>query len=67
MVIKPQPFELLSVQLPAYLPYLFSNFWAFSISGDELAFYIMLASKNSRSIEGRQEMRNGASAYISSW
>jgi hypothetical protein len=41
---------------------LFSNYFAFSISGDEIAFYIMLASENSWRIEGRQEMRNGASA-----
>jgi hypothetical protein len=67
MVTKPQPFELLNVRLLADLSYLFSNFWAFSINGDELAFYIMLASKYSCKIEGRQEMKNGAHVYMRSW
>jgi hypothetical protein len=66
MVAKPQPFELLNVWLLAYLPYVFSNFWAFSINGDELAFYIMLPSKNSCKIEGRQEIGNGAHVYMNS-
>jgi len=66
-VVIPQPFELLNIQLPTYLPPFFPIFWAFSINEDELAFYIMLASKNSCRIESRQEMKNGISGYMSSW